>query len=46
VRTLGLVELVFAWVVSRRLFRESLKPRELAGMAFLILGLAMVTLAR
>jgi drug/metabolite transporter (DMT)-like permease len=46
VRTLGLVELVFAWVVSRRLFRESLKPRELAGMAFLVLGLIMVTLAR
>jgi drug/metabolite transporter (DMT)-like permease len=46
VRTLGLVELVFAWIVSRRLFREHLKPRELAGMACLVLGLIIVTLAR
>jgi drug/metabolite transporter (DMT)-like permease len=44
VRTLGLVELLFAWIVSRRVFRERLAPIELAGMALLTLGLVIVTL--
>jgi drug/metabolite transporter (DMT)-like permease len=44
VRTLGLVELVFAWVVSRRVFRERLTPIELTGMALLMVGLVVVTL--
>jgi drug/metabolite transporter (DMT)-like permease len=44
VRTLGLVELVFAWVVSRRVFRERLTPIELTGMALLMIGLVVVTL--
>lgn len=46
VRTLGLVELVFAYAVSRRFFRERLRGLELAGMGLLALGLVVVTLAR
>jgi drug/metabolite transporter (DMT)-like permease len=46
VRTLGLVELFFSYAVSRRLFRERLARLELAGMALLALGIAMITLAR
>ncbi len=46
VRTLGLVELPFAYVVSRRFFRERLKGLELVGMALLALGLVIVTLAK
>ncbi len=46
VRTLGLVELLFASVISRRIFRERLSRPEIAGMALLTLGLVIVTLAR
>jgi drug/metabolite transporter (DMT)-like permease len=46
VRTLGLIELLFSYVVSRRVFRERLSPRELAGIALLALGLLVVTLRR
>ena len=46
VRTLGLVELLFSYVVSRRVFRERLSALELAGMAVLALALVIVTLAR
>jgi hypothetical protein len=42
VRTLGLVELVFSYAVSRRLFREKLSTRELWGMALLALGVVLV----
>src|SRR5579862_6378338 len=35
VRTLGLLELVFSYVVSQRIFRESLSARELCGMGLL-----------
>ena len=42
VRTLGLVELVFSYAVSRRLFRERLSPRELGGMALLAVGVILV----
>ncbi len=42
VRTLGLVELVFSYAVSLKLFRERLSPLELAGMAFLALGIAFI----
>lgn len=44
VRTLGLVELVFSYVVSLRLFRERLSTREVAGMALLAAGVALITL--
>jgi drug/metabolite transporter (DMT)-like permease len=46
VRTLGLIELVFSYAVSRRFFRERLSPPELVGMALLALGLIGVTLSR
>jgi drug/metabolite transporter (DMT)-like permease len=46
VRTLGLVELVFSYAVSRKLFRERLSAIELAGMALLALGVAVITIAR
>ena len=46
VRTLGLVEMVFSYVVSRKLFRERMTGLELAGMAFLAAGIAVITLAR
>ena len=46
VRTLGLVELVFSYAVSRRLFRERLSPVEIAGMVLLALGVAAITVAR
>ncbi|HZZ93915.1 MAG TPA: DMT family transporter [Usitatibacter sp.] len=45
VRTLGLIELVFSYIVSRRLFRERLRGVELAGMALLALGVAIITAA-
>lgn len=45
VRTLGLVELVFSYVVSRRLFRERLTAVEVAGMVLLASGVAVITVA-
>jgi drug/metabolite transporter (DMT)-like permease len=39
VRTLGMVEVVFSYVVSRRLLREKLAPLEQAGLALVVLGL-------
>jgi drug/metabolite transporter (DMT)-like permease len=45
VRTVGLIELVFSYAVSLKLFREKLSRLELAGMAFLALGIACITLA-
>jgi drug/metabolite transporter (DMT)-like permease len=45
VRTLGLVELVFSYAISRKLFRETLSWLELAGMAFLATGIAVITLS-
>ena len=44
VRTLGLVELLFSYAVSRKLFRERMTHLELAGMAFLAAGIAVITL--
>jgi drug/metabolite transporter (DMT)-like permease len=44
VRTLGLVELVFSYLVSLKLFREKLTPRELGGMVLLATGVALITL--
>lgn len=46
VRTLGLIEILFGYVVSRRFFREKLSARELAGMALLAAAIAVVALAR
>jgi drug/metabolite transporter (DMT)-like permease len=44
VRTLGLIELLFSYAVSRKLFRERLERRELLGIALLVFGLAVVVL--
>jgi drug/metabolite transporter (DMT)-like permease len=41
-----LIELLFSYAVSRRVFRERLSPRELTGIALLALGLLVVTLRR
>jgi drug/metabolite transporter (DMT)-like permease len=42
VRTLGLIELLFSYVVSQKLFREQLGWSELAGIALLALGIVGV----
>lgn len=44
VRTLGLVELLFSYAISLKLFRERFTRRELAGMGLLAAGLVLVTL--
>jgi drug/metabolite transporter (DMT)-like permease len=46
VRTLGVLELLFSFAVSRRVFRESLSRRELIGMALIALGIVGVTQLR
>jgi drug/metabolite transporter (DMT)-like permease len=46
VRTLALVELLFAYFVSRRIFRERLLRTEMLGVALLATGIAIVTLGR
>jgi drug/metabolite transporter (DMT)-like permease len=46
VRTLGLVELIFSYVVSLKLFREKLTAMELGGMALIALGIIVITLGR
>jgi drug/metabolite transporter (DMT)-like permease len=46
VRTLALVELLFAYAISRRVFRERLTRLEIAGIAFLVVALVAVTLRR
>jgi drug/metabolite transporter (DMT)-like permease len=45
VRTLGLIELVFSYAVSRRLFRERLSTLELVGIGLLTLGVAIISVA-
>ncbi len=42
VRTLGLVEVIFAQIVTRRLFRQGTSAREFIGMAMIILGAALL----
>jgi drug/metabolite transporter (DMT)-like permease len=44
VRTLGLIELVFSMAVARRFFREKLTRLELASMALIAAGVALITL--
>jgi drug/metabolite transporter (DMT)-like permease len=44
VRTLGLIELVFSYAISLRLFRESFTRLERLGMLLLVAGLVLVTL--
>ena len=42
VRTLGLVEVIFSYLVSRRLFREKLRVGEQVGLALVTVGLVVV----
>jgi drug/metabolite transporter (DMT)-like permease len=42
VRTLGLVEVLFSYIISRRVFRERLGTLELFGLLLLTLGVAVV----
>ena len=42
VRTLALVEILFAQIVSRRLLEERLAAREIAGIALLIIGVVLI----
>jgi uncharacterized membrane protein len=44
VRTLGLVEMLFSFTLSRRLFRERTRPAEIAGIVLLTCGLLVITL--
>lgn len=39
VRTLGMVEVVFSYLVSRRFLREKLSPLEQGGLALVVVGL-------
>lgn len=43
VRTLGLVEVLFSYLVSRKLFKEQLSPRELAGLLLVGVGVLAVS---
>lgn len=45
VRTLGLVEMIFSYVVSRRFFREHLTRREITAIGLLALGVVLITTA-
>lgn len=42
VRTLALVEIVFAQIVSRRVFKQGVTPREAAGMALIAAGVVLL----
>lgn len=42
VRTLGLVEVLFSYLVSRRLFKEKLSAPEVIGLALVTVGLVVV----
>lgn len=44
VRTLGMVEVVFSYLVSRRLLREKLAALEQAGLVLVVLGLLVLGL--
>jgi len=42
VRTLGLVEILFAQIVTRRLFKQDTSRIEMAGIALLVLGVILI----
>jgi len=44
VRTLGMVEVVFSYLVSRRILSENLNTAEKLGMALMVLGLVLICL--
>ena len=45
VRTLGMVEVVFSYLVSHRLLREKLAPAERAGLLLVLVGVAALLLS-
>jgi drug/metabolite transporter (DMT)-like permease len=45
VRTLGLVEVLFAQAVSQRMFGQQISAREVTGMALVIAGVALLLVA-
>ena len=42
VRTLALVEVPFAQIVSRRIFKERMTKAEISGMALIVLGVILL----
>ena len=42
VRTLGLVEILIAGLVSRRIFAQTPSPRDIFGMALVVAGIALL----
>jgi drug/metabolite transporter (DMT)-like permease len=46
VRTLGLIELYFSYLVSQRIFRERLSGAELAGFVLLAVGVLGIVALR
>jgi uncharacterized membrane protein len=42
VRTLGLVEVLFSYLVSRQFFKERMSHRELAGLMLVMVGVVAV----
>jgi drug/metabolite transporter (DMT)-like permease len=46
VRIVGLVEVVFGYIVSRRLLAEAVSRGETTGIILIVAGIVMVTLAR
>jgi drug/metabolite transporter (DMT)-like permease len=46
VRTLGLIEILFGYAISLRLFRERVTRLEIAGLLLLVLGLALLMSGR
>jgi drug/metabolite transporter (DMT)-like permease len=46
VRTLGLVEVLFAQIVARRVFSQAVSAREIAGMLIIVAGVALLLLGQ
>ena len=42
VRTLALIEMIFAQVVTKKIFQQQTTPREIAGMAIMIVGVVIL----
>ena len=45
VRTLALIELVFSYTISRRIFKEEFSRLQIAGISILVAALVIVTLS-
>ena len=42
VRTLGMVEVIFSYIVSRRFLKEHLRPNEKWGIALMLVGIVLI----